>query len=40
MEWLVLKGERIESLGDFLLMSFLNKNHPISFHLGKERGCE
>lgn len=42
MEWLVLKGERIESLGDFLLMSCLNKrvNHPISFHLGKERGCE
>ena len=42
MEWLVLKGERIESLGDFLLMSCLNKrvNNPISFHLGKERGCE
>lgn len=42
MEWLVLKGERIENLGDFLLRSCLNKrmDHPSSFHLGKESGCE
>lgn len=42
MEWLVLKGDRIENLGDFLLMSCLNKrmDHPVSFHLGKESGCD
>lgn len=39
MEWLVLKGERIENLGDFLLRSCLNKrmDHLVAFILEKRR---